>query len=192
MATHAPTNTKPLSVRPVWSEERKEMLRRLWKARRTSGEIAKQLGGVSRNAVMGMVNRLGLMGKGGSNVPHPTLGEAKNLLAEVLGVPYDHEEAGHDEVLVAIAGAMCGRDAECIAHCLRMSKGRIDAVLARFHETGVWVAEAPTPDAWFDGRTGNVAMAMDSMVAAGRIRRERRPDGQWTYLPLVGEGVGEP
>lgn len=165
------------------------MLRRLWKAKRTSGEIAKQLGGVSRNAVMGMVNRLGLMGKGGSHVPHPTLGEAKHLLREVLGVEYDHEAQGHDEVLVAIAGAMCGRDAECIAHCLRMARGRVETVLSRFHDTGTWAEGAPTPDAWFDAVTGNVSMVMDAMVAAGRIRRDRRPDGQWAYLPMPGDEV---
>lgn len=49
-----------------WSAERKDQLRRLWSESRSSGEIASALGGVTRNAVMGMVNRLGLMGKGGS------------------------------------------------------------------------------------------------------------------------------
>lgn len=183
MATLAPTDTNidTKTARPTWSEERKETLRRLWRAKRTSGEIARHLGGVSRNAVMGMVNRLGLMGAGGSYVVHATLGEAKNLLKEALGVEYDHDEPGHDEVLVAIAGAMCGRDAACIAHCLRTGRNRIDAVLTRFHETGTWLEGAPTPDAWFDERSGNVAMVMDAMVAAGRVRKVRREDGQWEY-----------
>ena len=52
--------------------------------------------------------------------------------------------------LYAIAGAMCGRDAECIAHCLRMARGRVESVLSRFHDTGTWAEGAPTPDAWFD------------------------------------------
>lgn len=183
LATLAPTesNIDQKSSRPTWSEERKNTLRRLWKARRTSGEIAKHLGGVSRNAVMGMVNRMGLMGTGGSYVVHATLGEAKNLLHEALGVEYDRDEPGHNEVLVAIAGAMCGRDAACIAHCLRTSRSWVDAILARFHETGTWLEGAPTPDGWFAEGSGDVAMVMDSMVAAGRITKVRREDGQWEY-----------
>ncbi len=44
-----------------WSDERKAQLTLMWNAGSTSGEISAALGDVSRNAVMGMVNRLGLM-----------------------------------------------------------------------------------------------------------------------------------
>lgn len=45
-----------------WSAERKDSLRTMWKEGFTSAQISEILGGVSRNAVMGMVHRLGLMG----------------------------------------------------------------------------------------------------------------------------------
>lgn len=45
-----------------WTSERKDAVRRMWTKGSTSGQIAEFLGDVSRNAVMGMVDRLGLMG----------------------------------------------------------------------------------------------------------------------------------
>jgi hypothetical protein len=50
-----------------WTEERMELLRSMWLEGRPAGEIAKALGDVSRNAVMGKVNRMGLMGSGEHN-----------------------------------------------------------------------------------------------------------------------------
>lgn len=43
-----------------WTDERVEQLKKLWAADMTCSEIAKQLGGVTRNAVIGKVTRLGL------------------------------------------------------------------------------------------------------------------------------------
>lgn len=50
-----------------WTSERKETLRRMWLEGVTSRKISETLGDVSRNAVMGMVNRMGLMGSGAHN-----------------------------------------------------------------------------------------------------------------------------
>jgi hypothetical protein len=44
----------------VWDYKRVEMLRQLWLNGVSAGEIAKQIGGVSRNAVIGKAKRLGL------------------------------------------------------------------------------------------------------------------------------------
>lgn len=43
-----------------WTEERVSLLRRLWGEGHTAAEIAKQLGGVTRNAVIGKAHRLKL------------------------------------------------------------------------------------------------------------------------------------
>ena len=45
---------------PTWTPEREELLRELHGSGLTFGEIAQRLGGVSRNAVIGKANRLGL------------------------------------------------------------------------------------------------------------------------------------
>jgi len=47
----------------AWSEERVEMLKKLWTEGHSASQIAKELGGVTRNAVIGKVHRLGLSGR---------------------------------------------------------------------------------------------------------------------------------
>ena len=47
-----------------WTEERIEVLRKLWMEGRSASQIAGELGGVTRNAVIGKVHRLGLSGRG--------------------------------------------------------------------------------------------------------------------------------
>ena len=49
--------------RPTWTEERVDLLRRLWAEGFSASQIAGQLGGVTRNAVVGKVHRLGLSGR---------------------------------------------------------------------------------------------------------------------------------
>lgn len=46
-----------------WTEERVALLRRLWEDGQSASKIAAQLGGVTRNAVIGKVHRLGLAGR---------------------------------------------------------------------------------------------------------------------------------
>jgi GcrA cell cycle regulator len=46
-----------------WSSERIEQLRSLWHDGLSASQIAAQLGGITRNAVIGKAHRLGLMGR---------------------------------------------------------------------------------------------------------------------------------
>jgi len=47
----------------MWTEDRVATLRKLWAEGLSASQIAKQLGGVTRNAVIGKVHRLGLAGR---------------------------------------------------------------------------------------------------------------------------------
>jgi GcrA cell cycle regulator len=47
----------------AWTEERVEVLKKLWAEGHSASQIAKELGGVTRNAVIGKVHRLGLSGR---------------------------------------------------------------------------------------------------------------------------------
>ena len=47
----------------AWTDERVEQLKKLWSEGLSASQIAKQLGGVTRNAVIGKVHRLGLSGR---------------------------------------------------------------------------------------------------------------------------------
>ena len=46
-----------------WTDDRVALLRRLWEDGQSASKIAAQLGGVTRNAVIGKVHRLGLAGR---------------------------------------------------------------------------------------------------------------------------------
>jgi GcrA cell cycle regulator len=46
-----------------WTDERVELLRKLWGEGLSASRIASELGGVTRNAVIGKVHRLGLSGR---------------------------------------------------------------------------------------------------------------------------------
>lgn len=46
-----------------WNDERIEMLKKLWADGLSASQIAAQLGGITRNAVIGKVHRLGLSGR---------------------------------------------------------------------------------------------------------------------------------
>jgi len=49
-----------------WTEERVEQLKTLWTEGLSASQIARVLGGVTRNAVIGKVHRLGLAGRASS------------------------------------------------------------------------------------------------------------------------------
>jgi len=57
-----------------WTEDRVETLKKMWAEGQSASQIAKELGGVTRNAVIGKVHRLGLSNRaGGSTAPSPAV-----------------------------------------------------------------------------------------------------------------------
>ncbi|HXW23898.1 MAG TPA: GcrA family cell cycle regulator [Xanthobacteraceae bacterium] len=57
-----------------WTDDRVEMLKKLWADGLSASQIAAELGGITRNAVIGKVHRLGLSGRAkaaSSSVPRP-------------------------------------------------------------------------------------------------------------------------
>lgn len=52
-----------------WTDERVELLKKMWNEGQSASQIAKELGGVTRNAVIGKVHRLGLSNRAGSAAP---------------------------------------------------------------------------------------------------------------------------
>jgi GcrA cell cycle regulator len=47
----------------MWTDERVELLKKLWAEGLSASQIALELGGITRNAVIGKVHRLGLSGR---------------------------------------------------------------------------------------------------------------------------------
>ena len=61
-----------------WTDERVELLKKMWTDGQSASQIAKELGGVTRNAVIGKVHRLGLSNRnGGAGATPAPKAEAK-------------------------------------------------------------------------------------------------------------------
>jgi GcrA cell cycle regulator len=60
-----------------WTDERVELLKKMWGEGQSASQIAKELGGVTRNAVIGKVHRLGLSNRA-TGAATGKAGEAKS------------------------------------------------------------------------------------------------------------------
>ncbi len=60
-----------------WTDERVETLKTMWGEGKSASQIAKELGGVTRNAVIGKVHRLGLSNRATTTATKPATKEVK-------------------------------------------------------------------------------------------------------------------
>ncbi|CAM3261338.1 GcrA cell cycle regulator [Paracoccus aminovorans] len=74
-----------------WTDERVETLKRMWAEGQSASQIAKELGGVTRNAVIGKVHRLGLSNRGEEAEAAPA--EPKPAAAAPIPEPAARPEA---------------------------------------------------------------------------------------------------
>lgn len=67
-----------------WTDERVELLKKMWTEGQSASQIAKELGGVTRNAVIGKVHRLGLSNRveGAAAAPAPSPAPAAKPVVE--------------------------------------------------------------------------------------------------------------
>jgi len=70
-----------------WTDERVELLKKLWQDGLSASQIAKQLGGVTRNAVIGKVHRLGLSGRATPSKPARTVFKAPRPARPAAAAP---------------------------------------------------------------------------------------------------------
>ena len=79
-----------------WTDERVETLKKMWGEGQSASQIAKELGGVTRNAVIGKVHRLGLSNRAGGGGSAPAAKEkapAKEKPAKVEAAKPQTESA---------------------------------------------------------------------------------------------------
>jgi GcrA cell cycle regulator len=65
-----------------WTDERVEVLKKMWGEGQSASVIAKELGGVTRNAVIGKVHRLGLSNRVTSTTAKPATKEKAKTQAK--------------------------------------------------------------------------------------------------------------
>ncbi|MEI7804099.1 MAG: GcrA family cell cycle regulator [Hyphomicrobiales bacterium] len=69
-----------------WTDERVELLKKLWADGLSASQIAGELGGITRNAVIGKVHRLGLSGRAkspSSTAPRPRKARSSSHMMRV-------------------------------------------------------------------------------------------------------------
>jgi GcrA cell cycle regulator len=81
MARHPFPNERSMSEMS-WTDERVETLKTMWSEGKSASQIAKELGGVTRNAVIGKVHRLGLSNRVGGAEPQDEVVAAAEPAAE--------------------------------------------------------------------------------------------------------------
>jgi GcrA cell cycle regulator len=187
-----------------WTDERVEALRAMWSEGKSASQIAKELGGVTRNAVIGKVHRLGLSnrvgGVGGEDenggfdpvVEGPEPERAPEAPAPQPAAP---RPAGKEAVVPARpkpAGqvmppqpAPSEISAEALANLAEVAKkARRLSLMQLTERTCKWpVGDPATDDFWFCGLPTvpgkpycdtHVAVAFQPMSA----RRDRRAGGR--------------
>jgi GcrA cell cycle regulator len=94
-----------------WTDERVELLKKLWSDGLSASQIAAELGGITRNAVIGKVHRLGLSGRAKSasvGVPRQRKARSSSMLRigrsavrgnTALAHAYDVEAENEPELL---------------------------------------------------------------------------------------------
>jgi GcrA cell cycle regulator len=101
-----------------WSEDRVEQLKTLWTEGLSASQIARALGGVTRNAVIGKVHRLGLAGRASpsSRAERPRLPMAPKVSSpartQLVAAPVVEEDPlifddGSHATVLTISDRMC-------------------------------------------------------------------------------------
>jgi Uncharacterized protein conserved in bacteria len=93
-----------------WTDERVELLKKLWSDGLSASQIAGELGGITRNAVIGKVHRLGLSGRAkspSSTSPRPRKARSGGHMLRVArpqmrgntALAYDYEAEPEPELI---------------------------------------------------------------------------------------------
>jgi GcrA cell cycle regulator len=160
-----------------WTDERVEMLKKLWADGLSASQIAAELGGITRNAVIGKVHRLGLSGR------------AKSPSS---AAPRPRKARTHQHIMRVSRPAMRGNTA--LAHAYEyeievepelvdnvIPIGQRRTLLELSEETCRWpIGDPGSQDFFFCGGqsvTGLPYCSYHSRVAyqPANIRRDRRP-----------------
>jgi GcrA cell cycle regulator len=160
----------------TWTDERVEMLKKLWADGLSASQIAAELGGITRNAVIGKVHRLGLSGRAkspSSAAPRPRKPRAHSHMLRV-----SRPSIRGNTALAHAYEFDLEREPELLDNVIPLGQRR--TLLELTEETCRWpIGDPGQPDFFFCGGqtiTGLPYCAYHSRVAyqPQHMRRERR------------------
>ena len=158
-----------------WTPERLDVLEQMWLWGVTSGAITENLGDVTRNAVMGKINVLGLMGRGGERLRQINEDAAVNVedihesVGELLGEPYEADNAMHRNAAVALTMLIGGCHVGNVASLLKRPIEEVHASFVALDTSGAWSKGKPPPSAWWHHAEGSISFMLDMMASVGKI-----------------------
>ncbi|WP_230532308.1 GcrA family cell cycle regulator [Microvirga roseola] len=85
----------------TWTDERVELLKKLWADGLSASQIAAELGNVTRNAVIGKVHRLGLSGRAKDAKPASAVSQRPRKASRVPSAPAPIAPQTHSNVVIA-------------------------------------------------------------------------------------------
>lgn len=150
-----------------WTEDRVELLKKLLKDGKSASQIAKELGGVTRNAVIGKIHRLGLSSRpnessdstessngagSGSNSQEPATGNSGEVTANGTAVPVRKTIVPADQPLPPQRSAN-EVSAEALANVREVEMKALKISLVELTErTCKWpIGDPATDEFWFCG-----------------------------------------
>lgn len=156
-----------------WSDERVKRLKTLWAEGRSASQIARELGGVSRNAVLSKLFRLGILNKPRPGADSTEDQQMRVASDELLPTSEKHGEAGPRPFTPADEQGLQNVDAE---------------TLGQWHAGTFWTGQRTKllRQMWSNGRSANeIASAFGGVVTPGAVLFELlrlgvhdRPRGQ--------------
>ncbi|MFZ3482208.1 GcrA family cell cycle regulator [Sphingomonas sp. 3-13AW] len=169
------TRRRRATTRVAWTSEQLANVERMWRDGRTGGQIAKELG-VTRNAVMGRIHRMGLLGQGGIPKEVARDNEMRRELQSEFEAAYGRAPVcgrrGDAAMLVCLAAVRAGRSPNVVARWSGVPVHEVMEILSNYHDKGIWLSDDPPPNRWSgDGRL--LSMMLDAEVAHGIFRMQR-------------------
>lgn len=155
----------------MWTEERVEMLTKLWSEGLSASQVAKQLGGVTRNAVIGKVHRLGLSGRATPSRPARPKAPTPRNLTHVRGRPDPLVSERREEVETV------AKSRETIHEDMENRSTELTTVLTLTERNCKWpIGDPGSPDFHFCGRgaDGNAPYCTEHAKLAYQPMQPRR------------------
>ncbi len=149
-----------------WTDERVETLKKMWAEGQSASQIAKELGGVTRNAVIGKVHRLGLSNRAGPGGKED--GEEDEVLVAPLRVePAAPERSAVVDPVRPVDPPRPGTDRPLTDHPVA-DRPVTDRPVADRPVTGASVAEGPLPGTGATGGTVTTLPVRKLIIPAGQ------------------------
>ncbi|MEO0786296.1 MAG: GcrA family cell cycle regulator [Pseudomonadota bacterium] len=179
----------------AWTEDRVDVLKKLWAEGHSASQIAKELGGVTRNAVIGKVHRLGLSGRATPSRPvkrPPRLARPKPRVMPDGTVKTPEPKVANPSL------AKAAKEERALIEKLpplELKDGSKATVLNISSSMCKWpIGDPADPNFAFCGRRsqdGSPYCAEHSKIAFQPARkRERKKKDDFDYVPKIANGRG--